>query len=346
MVAIHPTPREVDLLRVFWRELHLVGARVYQREDFERAVELVADGTVPAAALITDVVPLTPGDRRVRRAGARRRRHEGAARLSGGGAVTAAVNLFDLTGKLAVVTGCRRGIGLAMAEALAAAGADIIGVSASTSSRRQRGRDARCGRTAARSSPTRPTWATVDAVRDAGGRDLADGEPPVDILVNNAGTIRRAPAAEHTRRGLGPRPRRRPVGAVPASAARVGPRHGRARSRKDHLHRVDAQLPGRHQRGLVRRGEVRHRRPDPGPGQRVGRARRQRQRDRARLHRHRQHPGAAGRSAAQRGIVGRIPAGRWGRPADLGGATVFLASAAADYVHGAILPVDGGWLGR
>jgi 2-deoxy-D-gluconate 3-dehydrogenase len=46
------------------------------------------------------------------------------------------------------------------------------------------------------------------------------------------------------------------------------------------------------------------------------------------------------------GIVGRIPAGRWGRPDDLGGATVFLASSAADYVHGTVVAVDGGWLGR
>ena len=45
-------------------------------------------------------------------------------------------------------------------------------------------------------------------------------------------------------------------------------------------------------------------------------------------------------------ILGRIPAGKWGDPADLGGAAVFLASRAADYVHGAILPVDGGWLAR
>ena len=70
---------------------------------------------------------------------------------------------FDLTGRLAVVTGCRRGIGLAMAEALAEAGADIIGVSASLESRGQRGRAAACealGRTlrgASRStSPTGP----------------------------------------------------------------------------------------------------------------------------------------------------------------------------------------------
>ena len=47
-----------------------------------------------------------------------------------------------------------------------------------------------------------------------------------------------------------------------------------------------------------------------------------------------------------REISARIPAGRWGVPADLGGAAVFLASAASDYVHGAIIPVDGGWLAR
>ena len=45
-------------------------------------------------------------------------------------------------------------------------------------------------------------------------------------------------------------------------------------------------------------------------------------------------------------ILARIPAGRWGQPADLGGAAVFLASPASDYVHGAIVPVDGGWLAR
>ena len=50
-----------------------------------------------------------------------------------------------------------------------------------------------------------------------------------------------------------------------------------------------------------------------------------------------------GRSAE---IAGRLPAGRWGEPADLAGATVFLSSAASDYVHGVVLPVDGGWLAR
>ncbi|MEV4560691.1 alcohol dehydrogenase catalytic domain-containing protein [Kitasatospora sp. NPDC049285] len=58
LVAIHPRPREVNLHRFFWRELTLVGARLYDRGDFERAVELVADGTVPAERLISKVVPL------------------------------------------------------------------------------------------------------------------------------------------------------------------------------------------------------------------------------------------------------------------------------------------------
>ena len=51
-------------------------------------------------------------------------------------------------------------------------------------------------------------------------------------------------------------------------------------------------------------------------------------------------------SDRSRSILERIPAGRWGRPGDIGGAAVFLASGAADYVHGVTLPVDGGWLAR
>ncbi|BBC31898.1 Molecular chaperone GroES [Streptomyces graminofaciens] len=59
LVAIHPRPREINLHRFFWRELTLVGARLYDRSDFEKAVALVADGTVPADRLISKVVPLT-----------------------------------------------------------------------------------------------------------------------------------------------------------------------------------------------------------------------------------------------------------------------------------------------
>ena len=58
MVAIHPVPREVDLFRLFWRELSVVGARVYERADVERAVDLIARGDIPADELITRVVPI------------------------------------------------------------------------------------------------------------------------------------------------------------------------------------------------------------------------------------------------------------------------------------------------
>lgn len=58
MVAIHPKPVPIDLHRVFWRELELLGARVYEREDYERAVSLIAAGDIPADDIITDVVPL------------------------------------------------------------------------------------------------------------------------------------------------------------------------------------------------------------------------------------------------------------------------------------------------
>jgi 2-desacetyl-2-hydroxyethyl bacteriochlorophyllide A dehydrogenase len=58
VVAIHPRPRELDLQRVFWRELRILGARVYRREDFERAVELLEAGAIPTEAIITRIVDL------------------------------------------------------------------------------------------------------------------------------------------------------------------------------------------------------------------------------------------------------------------------------------------------
>ena len=58
VVAIHPIPREIDLQRLFWRELRILGARVYQRPDFETAVELLRDGVIPADLLISRIVAL------------------------------------------------------------------------------------------------------------------------------------------------------------------------------------------------------------------------------------------------------------------------------------------------
>jgi 2-desacetyl-2-hydroxyethyl bacteriochlorophyllide A dehydrogenase len=63
VVAIHPVPREIDLQRMFWRELSILGARVYQRPDFETAVELLAGGRIPADLLITEIVPLSQTSR-------------------------------------------------------------------------------------------------------------------------------------------------------------------------------------------------------------------------------------------------------------------------------------------
>ena len=57
-VGIHPAPRTVDMHRVFWRELEVLGARLYTREDWEQAVALVASGRVPVDALVSAVVPL------------------------------------------------------------------------------------------------------------------------------------------------------------------------------------------------------------------------------------------------------------------------------------------------
>ena len=101
--------------------------------------------------------------------------------------------LFDLTGTLAVVTGARRGIGFAMAEALATAGADIIGVSA-TLEPEGSAVAAAVERQGRRFEARAVDFADRAAVVSL-AEELADRE--VDILVNNAGTIERAPAAQH-----------------------------------------------------------------------------------------------------------------------------------------------------
>ncbi|MFD5462604.1 SDR family oxidoreductase [Kitasatospora sp. NPDC127059] len=250
---------------------------------------------------------------------------------------------FDLTGRLAVVTGARRGIGRAIARALAEAGADVIGVSANLE---ESGSDVEKDVLAAGRSfeAVRVDFADPDAVR-ALGADLAGRERPVDILVNNAGTIRRAPAAEHpdadwdlvlqvnlsAQFALS-----RAVGAVMVARGRgkiiftasllsfqggitvpgyTAAKHGIAGLTKALANEwagcgvnVNAIAPG-----YIATDNTQALQDDPV------------------------------RSTA---ILERIPAGRWGRAEDLAGATVFLASDAAAYVHGTVLPVDGGWLGR
>ncbi|MHC5908238.1 SDR family oxidoreductase [Streptomyces sp. S6] len=253
------------------------------------------------------------------------------------------MNPFDLTGKLAVVTGARRGIGRAMARALARAGADVIGVSANLE---ETGSDVEKDVTAAGRAfeAIRTDFADPDAVY-ALGAELAGRERPVDILVNNAGTIRRAPAAEHPHtdwenvlqvnlsaqftltQAVGGTMIARGYGKVVFTASLLSyqgginvpgytaAKHGIAGLTKalanewaPHGVNVNAIAPG-----YIATDNTQALRDDPA------------------------------RSTA---ILDRIPAGRWGEADDLAGATVFLASDAAAYVHGTILPVDGGWLGR
>ena len=58
IVAIHPQPREMNLQRVFWRELTIIGVRVYEPQDFQAAIELIASGAIPVNDIITHVVPI------------------------------------------------------------------------------------------------------------------------------------------------------------------------------------------------------------------------------------------------------------------------------------------------
>jgi 2-deoxy-D-gluconate 3-dehydrogenase len=253
------------------------------------------------------------------------------------------MNPFDLTGRLAVVTGCRRGIGLAMAEALAGAGADIIGVSASlepTDSEPAR-RVTGLGRTFV---PYRIDLSDRTAVTDLADT-LAAADRPVDILCNNAGTIRRAPAVEHRdddwdqvlevdlsapfvlARGIGRGMLERGSGKVIFTASMLSFQGGvnvagyaAAKSAVAGLTRALAnEWAGQGVNvNAIAPGYIATDNTQP----------------------LRDHP------ERNRAILDRIPAGRWGRPDDLAGATVFLASDAAAYVHGVVLAVDGGWLSR
>ncbi|MFD8077280.1 SDR family oxidoreductase [Streptomyces sp. NPDC059718] len=253
------------------------------------------------------------------------------------------MNPFDLTGRLAVVTGAKRGIGFAVAEALAAAGADIFGVSAtldpasSAIGDRVRG----LGR---EFSGHRVDFADRRQVTRL-GEELAAGERPVDILVNNAGTIRRAPAAEHPlewfdevlevdltsafvlSQALGRRMLDARYGRVVFTASLLSfqgginvPGYAAAKSGVAGLVRALSNEWAGHgvtvngiAPGYIATDNTQALQDDP---------------DRSRA------------------ILERIPAGRWGTAEDIAGAAVFLASDAARYVSGTIVPVDGGWLGR
>jgi 2-dehydro-3-deoxy-D-gluconate 5-dehydrogenase len=250
---------------------------------------------------------------------------------------------FDLSGKTAVVTGCRRGIGRACALALARAGADIVGVSRSLE---EDGGDV--GREVAALGRVfrglRCDFEDRQAVHRLANAVMSD-VPRLDILVNNAGTIERRPAAEHAdelwdrvlevnlsahfvlTRTLGARMLEQGSGKIVFVASILAFQGG-------------INVPGyAASKGAIAQLAKAFANEWAGRGVNVNAV----------------APGYISTDntgplrADQRRydeILRRIPAGRWGEPEDVSGAVVFLASAASGYINGAVIPVDGGWLGR
>ncbi|WP_425428319.1 SDR family NAD(P)-dependent oxidoreductase [Agarilytica rhodophyticola] len=253
------------------------------------------------------------------------------------------MTLFDLTGKLALVTGCKRGIGKAMALGLAQAGADIIGVSASLElfdSELEKEVNA-LGR---KFFAYQADFSERDTLYKFIHQVNADHQR-IDILVNNAGTILRAPVAEHSdeywdkvmevnlnaqfilSREIGKRMLSRKQGKIIFTASLLSYQGG-------------ITVPGyAASKGGIAQLVMALSNEWAGHGINVNGI----------------APGyiatdntEALRDDVQRSqaILNRIPQGRWGEPKDFMGPAVFLSSSAADYVNGAILLVDGGWMGR
>jgi 2-deoxy-D-gluconate 3-dehydrogenase len=252
-------------------------------------------------------------------------------------------NAFDLTGKVALVTGCKRGIGMAMALGLAEAGADIIGVSANlelAGSQVSKAVEA-LGRTF---KAYQADFSNRDSLYAFIKQVNADF-PRIDILVNNAGTILRNPAAEHSdefwdevlevnlssqfilSREIGSTMLAQGSGKIIFTASLLSFQGG-------------INVPGyAASKGGIARLTMALANEWAGKGVNVNAI----------------APGyiSTDNTAALRedkdrssSILGRIPAGRWGEPEDFKGPVVFLASDASNYVHGTILTVDGGWMGR
>ena len=172
---------------------------------------------------------------------------------------------FDLHGKLAVVTGVRRGIGLAVAEALAGAGADIVGIS-----RQLEPDGGRAGRLVEARGRRRyqspPTLATVPPYRVCSSALPKYGRPVADSLIGNAGTIYREPAGAHDVEQWD-RVLEVNLTSQFLLAQALGPEDGEPRLRQGHLHSFDAQLSGRHQCCVLHREQAWGRRSDKGFGE-------------------------------------------------------------------------------
>jgi len=248
---------------------------------------------------------------------------------------------FDLTGKVALVTGGNVGIGQGIALALAEAGADVASVARRTSDATVAEVRAR-GRRGLSIQADLTSLEPIERIVEQCEAELGD----IDILVNNAGIIRRADAVDFTEADwddvlnlnlksvffLSQAVVRRMIaqgrgGKIINTASMLSfqggvrvPSYTASKSAVAGLTKLMANEWARHgvnanaiAPGYFATDNTQALRDDP---------------------------------ERSREILGRIPAGRWGEPQDIGGAAVFLASRAADYVHGIVLPVDGGWLAR
>ena len=257
-------------------------------------------------------------------------------------ASTSAANAaFDLSGRVAIVTGASTGLGQAMAIALAGAGADIALVGRSSM-------DETAARIGALGRQSLSITADLSSLEPIAGivRRTIDWRGRIDILVNNAGIIRRADAVDYTeadwdavmdvnlkgvfflsqavaRRMLADGARGKIINIASVLSFQGGirvPAYTAAKSGLAGLTRllacewaikginVNAIAPGYFETSNTAALRADHER--------------------------------------NASILSRIPAGHWGKPEDIGGTAVFLASSAADYVHGVVLPVDGGWMAR
>ena len=250
--------------------------------------------------------------------------------------------LFDLSGKTALVTGCSRGIGKAMAVGLAEAGADIIGVSGTL----QPGSDVEeeVKKQGRKFSPY-----TIDLGNRTGLYESIStiklSHPAIDILINNAGIIKRDPAASHTdeewdsvlavnldaafilAREFGIEMIKRKQGKIIFTCSLLSFQGGinvpgYAASKGAVASLVKALANEWASKGINVNGIA--------PGYIATSNTKALREDEERSN----------------SILSRIPAGRWGDPEDFKGPVVFLSSPASDYVHGEILTVDGGWMGR
>ncbi|MDR1265906.1 MAG: 2-dehydro-3-deoxy-D-gluconate 5-dehydrogenase KduD [Propionibacteriaceae bacterium] len=249
---------------------------------------------------------------------------------------------FSLSGRVALVTGANRGLGQGLALGLAEAGADIVALTRrrpddTLDQVRSLGRQARWAEADLATATPEQLAETVRQARDQAGR--------LDILVNNAGVIRRQPAAEH------PAADWAEVVRVDLEAAFfLSQAAGRLMLAQGQGKIINIVSLLSFQGGVLVPGYTAAKHALAGVTKALANewaARGVNVNAIAPGYMDTDNTAALRADPARRqAITDRIPAGRWGTPTDLMGAAVYLASPASDYVHGAIIPVDGGWLAR